>query len=136
MARFYHHLEPGGVLVMPFMIMRRGNSPPDGEWSDWLKTGERERQGDGALIRRWQRMKFDDAEQLEHTQDRYEVIVGDEIVATEEHERSPAVRWYTQEQSLRLYERAGFVDVHAVSNFTFDPAMPADGVWTVFGTKS
>jgi len=135
MARFYTHLEPGGVLVMPFMVMRRGATPPDGEWSDWHKTGERERPGDGALIRRWQRMKFDDSEQWESTHDRYEVIVADEVVQTEEHERSPAVRWYTPEQSLGLYERVGFADVHAVSNFTFDPATPADSIWTVFGTK-
>lgn len=135
MQRFYAHLEPGGVLVMPFMIIRRGNSPPDGEWSEWHKTGERERLGDGAIVRRWQRMKFDDGEQWEHTEDRYEVIVGDEIVATEEHHRSPAVRWYAQEQSLAIYEGAGFVDVHAASGFTFDPAKPGDSIWTVFGTK-
>jgi hypothetical protein len=136
MEGFFRHLEPGGVLVMPFMVMRRGKTPPDNEWSDWYKTGERERPEDGAIVRRWQRMKFDDAEQLEHTNDRYEVIVCDKIIATEEHQRSPAVRWYTQRQSLVLYERAGFADVHAVSNFTFDPATPGDSIWTVLGTKS
>lgn len=135
MLRFHGHLEPGGVLVMPFMVMRRGKTPPHGEWSEWHKTGERERPEDGALIRRWQRMKFDDAEQWESTEDRYEVIVADQIVATEEHHRSPAVRWYTQEQSLALYEKAGFADVHAVSNFTWDPAMSGDSIWTVLGTK-
>lgn len=130
MQRFHAHLEPGGVLVMPFMIMRRGKSP-DGEWSEWYKTGERERPEDGALIRRWQRMKFDDAEQWESTEDRYEVIAGDKIVATEEYQRSPAVRWYTQAQSLEVFDRAGFVD--AVSNFTWDPATVGDSIWTVFG---
>ncbi|MEX0683743.1 MAG: class I SAM-dependent methyltransferase [Dehalococcoidia bacterium] len=135
MERFFSHLTPGGVLVMPFMVMRRGNTPPDGEWSEWYKTGERERPEDGALVRRWQRMKFDDAEQWEHTEDRYEAIVGGEVVATEEHHRSPAVRWYSQAQSLALYERAGFGDVHAVSAFTFEPATAGDSVWTVFGSS-
>jgi len=135
MQRFYQHLESGGVLVMPFMVIRRGNTPPGGEWSDWCKTGERERPADGALVRRWQRMKFDDVEQWEDTDDRYEVIVDDEIVATEEHRRSPAVRWYTQAQSLAIYDRAGFAAIHAVSEFTFDPAGPSDSIWTVFGTK-
>lgn len=135
MERFHAQLEPGGVLVMPFMIMRRDDTPKDGEWSDWHKTGERLRPDDGALVRRWQRMKFDDGEQWESTEDRYEVLVGGKVVATEEHRRSPAVRWYTQAQSLALYERAGFAGVHAVSGFTFDAAMPGDGIWTVFGTK-
>ena len=133
MQRFFAHLEPGGVLVMSFMVLRESDTPSDGEWSDWYKR-ERERPEDGALIRRWQRTKFDDAAQLEHTEDRYEVLVGDEIVETEEHQRSPAVRWYTQAQSRALYERAGFVDVRA-TNFTFDPTTPDDRLWVVFAKK-
>ncbi len=135
MQGFYQHLESGGVLVMPFMVLRRRNTPPSGEWSDWYKAGERKRPGDGALVRRWQCMKFDDVQQWEHTDDRYEVIVDDKIVAREEHRRSPAVRWYTQAQSLAIYERAGFAAIHAASDFTFDPAKPRDSIWTVFGMK-
>jgi hypothetical protein len=134
MQRFFLHLEHGGVLVMPFLILRRGDTPPDGEWSEWHKVADRQRE-DGALVRRWQRMKFDDGEQLEHTEDRYEVIVGGRVIKTEEHRRTPAVRWYTQPQSLALFARAGFADVRALSGFTFEPGSEGDPVWTICGTR-
>ena len=48
---------------------------------------------------------------------------------------SPATRWYTPEQSVALYRNIGFVDVHATSGFTFDPAGGGERIWSVFGTK-
>ena len=90
---------------------------------------------DAAVVRRWQRARYHLREQLEDTEDRYEVLVGGQVVQTELHDRSPATRWYTQAQSLALCANAGFGDVCATRDFTFDPATPADRVWSVFGTR-
>ncbi len=135
MRRFFEHLLPGGVLVMPFMTLWSGEPPEDGAWSEWYVTAQRERPDDGALVRRWQRARYDMTPQFEHTEDRYEVIAGGEIVQTEEHRRSPAARWYTQAQASALYAAAGFVDVRMTSGFTHEPADADARVFTVFGTR-
>ena len=67
--------------------------------------------GQTTAVRRWSRARYDSAVQLEHTEDRYEVIVDGEIIETEEFSRSPSARWYTQEQSRALLEAVGFADV-------------------------
>ena len=45
-----------------------------------------------------------------------------------------AVREYTLEQSITLYEAAGLTKVHALRNFTFNPATAEDHIWCVVGT--
>ncbi|MEK7311863.1 MAG: class I SAM-dependent methyltransferase, partial [Chloroflexota bacterium] len=52
MERFYAHLKPDGVLVMPFMLIWKEGEPLHGEWK---QTGEKVRPEDGALARRWSR---------------------------------------------------------------------------------
>ena len=59
MRRFYAHLLPGGVLVMPFMFLWPGRrTPADGEWTPWYISGERARPEDGAIVRRHQRVSL------------------------------------------------------------------------------
>ena len=121
---------------MPFMLLWPAKHTPEhGAWTRWFTAGEATRAGDGALIRRTQRVRYDLDQQVEDTEDRYEVIVDGATVQEEQHLCAPATRWYTFEQSLGMYERAGFVDVHAVREFTDEPASPDDRVWTVFGTR-
>lgn len=135
MRRFYAHLLPGGVLVMPFMRLWPGRTPEHNRWSDWLPSGEAVRPADGAIVRRLQRFRFDLEEQLEHSEDRYEVLVDGAVVQEELHVNSPATRWYTQEQSLDVYREAGFDDLRAVSGFTEAPAVADDRIWCVFGRR-
>ena len=108
--------------MAPFMILWPGEPPEDGVWTLWYRAGQRERPEDGALVRRIQRARFDMGTQLEHSEDRYEVIVRGEIVETEEHHRSPATRWYTQAQARALFAAGGFGDVRVVEGFTEEPA--------------
>jgi ubiquinone/menaquinone biosynthesis C-methylase UbiE len=70
MKRFFRHLEPGGTLVMPFMIIYEGPATSGVVSEDWHLAGERVRPDDGALVRRWSRSTYDLAQQLEHTEDR------------------------------------------------------------------
>jgi hypothetical protein len=74
-------------------------------------------------------------QQLEDVEDRYEVILDGATVQQEEQSCAPATRWYTFEQSLAVFARAGFADLHAVREFTDEPASPSDRIWTVFGTR-
>ena len=135
MRRFHAHLEPGGVLVAPFMVLWPGDPPEDDVWTPWYRAGQRERPEDGALVRRVQRAKFDMATRLEHTEDRYEVIVRGEIVQTEEHRRSPATRWYTQDQARALFLTAGFEDVRVLEGFTKEPAGADARIFTLIGRR-
>jgi hypothetical protein len=121
---------------MPFMVLwPEKYTPEHGTWTRWFTAGEAKRPEDGALIRRSQRVRYDLERQTEDTEDRYEVIVDGATVQEEQRLCAPATRWYTYEQSLATVERAGFVDVHAVREFTREPASPSDHIWTVFGIR-
>jgi len=135
MRRFFHHLEPGGILVMPFMLLgpARGDAP--NATNDWRLAQEAVRPDDGATVRRWMKATYDIPNQVEHTQDRYEVIRGDEVVDAEYQTRSDATRWYTQQQAAALFSATGFIEVHVVSAFTEEPATAADTIFSVFGTR-
>lgn len=128
MRRFLHRLEPRGTLVMPFMIPWDGPVTGSIVAVDWEVVAEQVRPEDGLLIRRWTRATYDLAQQLEHTEDRYEVIREGEIIESEYHSRSPAGRWYTPAQAIKLYEDAGFTTIRILKEFTQELASPGDPV--------
>lgn len=130
MNRFYEHLLPGGVLVMPFMMLWKSGDPLESEW-----TKEAARPEDGATVRRWSFARFDPATGLEHTIERYEIIKDGQTLASEEHKQSPATRSYTQEQAVTLYQEAGFTDIQVFHEFTFEPVKPEDTLFAVIGIK-
>jgi ubiquinone/menaquinone biosynthesis C-methylase UbiE len=130
MDRFYEHLLPGGVLVMPFMTLWMSGQPLESE-----STREAARPEDGATIRRWQYSRFDPETNLEHTIDRYEIIRDGKVIASEEHKQSPATRSYTQEQAAALYQKFGFKDIQVFHEFTFEPVKPEDDTFCVLGFK-
>jgi SAM-dependent methyltransferase len=135
LGRFRDHLAPGGVVVASFKVRLwpRGPAPPQMQWSEWDKLAEAQRPGDGATIRRWIREQYDHEQQLEHEENRYELLRDDVVIETEHHSRSPCVRWWTQDQALAAFEKSGFVDVRATSRDTFDPASPNDNLFKVWG---
>ena len=137
MRRFFAHLLPGGVLVMSIMskLWPGRKTPPQMVWSDWFRIGEAERPHDGATVRRWIRTRYDHERQLEHEENRYEVLVEGNVVTTESHGRSPAVRWYSQEQIIAMFERAGLSKVRVTAGFTDEPASTADTLFCALGTR-
>jgi len=128
--RFFDHLLPGGILVMPFMTLWKPGQPLESEF-----TREATRPEDGATIRRWQYSRFDPDTDLEHTIDRYEIILEGNVIASEEHKQSPGTRSYTQEQAIVLYQKAGFEDIQVFHEFTFEPVKPEDDTFCVLGFK-
>lgn len=132
MLRFHALLLPGGTLIMSFMFLMDEGGALDSGWNlYWQKI----RPSDGAVVKRWSRSRFDLEQQLEHTQDRYEVTVNGEVIATEEHQRSPATRWYTQPQVIDLYKAAGFSAVRLLHEFTTEPASENSRLFTAIGSK-
>src|SRR6266567_4983538 len=135
MRRFFHHLEPGGTLVMPFMILWQGPVTDKTVTGEWEFIAEKVRPDDGLLIRRWTRSTFHLPQQLEDTEDRYEVVREGDIIASELSTRSPATRWYTQAQAIRLNEATGFTHIRVVTEFSQEPASPEDPVFSILGER-
>ena len=128
----YYHLLPGGMLVMPFMLIQKED---DSLEHDWQLSGEVTRPADGATIRRWNKNRFDPVTQLEHTEHRYEVIKDGKLIASEYHKRSPATRQYSQKQALDLYIQAGFDDLQVRKGFTHQQASDMDEIFTISGVR-
>ncbi len=135
LARFHDHLEPGGLLVMSIMskLWPGRRSPPQMQWSDWFMMSERPREGDS--VRRWIRTRYDHDQQLEHEENRYEVLRDGVVVQEEVYANSPGVRWYSQAQAMDCLVQAGFTGVEVTSGFTFDPAAPEDTTFCVVATR-
>jgi ubiquinone/menaquinone biosynthesis C-methylase UbiE len=134
MNRFFTHMEPGAALVIPFMTDEHPSNPDDqSQWGDWYPLAEKIRATDGAIVRRWIRGKSDT--QLQHTENRYEIEIEGEIVASETINQSPALRWYTQNQARQLCETAGFEVVQIYNSFEFKPALETSKVFTILAVK-
>lgn len=111
LRRLAAHLEPGGGLVLRLVWLWQPGEP---EETDWALVRAATRPDDGALVRWWQRVWRDVGRQLEHTEDRYEVVIRGEVVATEYYRQSPAARWYSPEQAAGLCRAAGFGPVEVI----------------------
>ena len=138
LQRFYGQLRPGGLLVMSIMskLWPGKQAPVQMEWTKWFRAGEQIRPQDGRTICRWIRTCYDYDLQLEHEENRYEVVANGTVMHSELHCRSPAVRWYSQAQIMATYERAGFVDVRTTSGFTMAPAAAEDTTFCVLGQRA
>ncbi len=139
MDRLAVHLEPDGLLVMPFIELGAPGMPLEETW-----VAEAVRPEDGATIRRTAWARYDPATQLEETRDRYEVLVDGRVIRSETHERNPATRGYTPAQAMELFTGAGLTVDQVVQGFTlepYDPARPeahrqdARGLFTVIGRR-
>lgn len=131
LRRFWHHLELGGTLSMSMRVLQ-----PDPAEEEFVLESEALRPADGALIRRWWRCWYDLPERLQHTEDRYEVLIDGEIVISELYVRSPALTWYPPSEALELLREAGFVDVHGYHDFSDKPISEEDTSFVVFGTRA
>jgi ubiquinone/menaquinone biosynthesis C-methylase UbiE len=132
MDNFFRHLEPGGILIMPFMLLWQEGTALE---TDWIQDGEMALPEAGVVIRRWSRARFDPENQLEHTETRFEKIVEGDIITSEYHSRSPATRAYTQAQARQMYLQSGFRDLKFYSEFSLEPAREADRIFSVVGVK-
>jgi len=124
--RFHDHLEPGGTLVMPFIVMEQAR---DERWSAEATLE------DGSTVRRTAHDVFDPATRLESTDDVYEVLRDGVVVRSERHLREPATRAWSEAEVAALYEDAGFVELEWCANFTREPHQSGDEVFTVVARR-
>ncbi len=124
------YLLPGGVIAASIMMLWQDGDPFIAEYE---KTAVRE--SDGAVFRQVGQSRYDCASECEHTEDRYQMIVGEEILADELHKRSPATRSYTQDQARELFLHAGFSAFEIYSQFTWNKVKPEDTLFTIIAAK-
>lgn len=132
LERFFHHLLPGGLLVMSIWQIKGAS---DAQWTDWWKVAEIDGFDKDKTLRRWERSMFDAATQLRHTENRYELVENGQVVAEEFHLRSPEMRNYSPGQLSGMLAEAGFSQVHSVSGFSSDPASEDDEIFCMLGEK-
>lgn len=66
---------------------------------------------------------------------RYEVIEDGAVTRSEEQGHVPTLRWYSLDQALALVAEAGFIDLVATSDSSFEPASAADGRFKIVGKR-
>lgn len=130
LQRLFAHLLPGGTITASIMTLWKEGEPLESEWE---KSAVRS--VDGVTFRRVARSRFDPNVGCEDTEDLYQKIVNEQVVAEEQHRRSPATRSYTQAQARDLFERAGFRDVRLYHEFTHEPVQSEDSLFTVVARK-
>lgn len=130
LQRLYAHLLPGGTIAASIMTLWTEGEPLASEWD-----AEAVRATDGVTFRRAARTHFDPRDGCEHTADVYQKIVNGQVVAEEQHCRSPATQSYTQAEARALFERAGFSEVRLYHEFTFEPVRPEDSLFSVVARK-
>jgi ubiquinone/menaquinone biosynthesis C-methylase UbiE len=135
LQRFADHLEPSGTLVMSLMLLWTKEPPAPVFTTEWSGWQEATRASDGAVFRRRTRSTYDMVAQLESTEDEYERVQDGRTVARQAQARSPATRWYTQEQAVALLRDAGYVDVRLTSGFTRQPAKPEDPLFCAIAVR-
>jgi SAM-dependent methyltransferase len=137
---FHGHLARGGRIAVSFRTVPwnasewpEGKEPADGEWSDWLRDAKAERE-DGAIVRRWFRGRWRPQMQRSDGEYRYEVTKDGAVIAAEV--LGEAFRVCSLDEAVARATAAGFADVHAYRENSFDPAMPADERFKLIGTRS
>ncbi len=129
--RLYEHLLPGGVVAASFMTLWKAGDPL---YTEWEKTAVRLE--DGATFRCVSRAWYDPESECEDTEDLYQLIMQEKVVAEELHRRSPATRSYTQAQARSLFEGAAFDLVLLYSEFTTEPVKAEDTLFSLVAQKA
>jgi ubiquinone/menaquinone biosynthesis C-methylase UbiE len=129
--RLADHSVAGGIVVASFRTLWKADDPLRGEWEQTAVRAE-----DGATFRRVSRSWHEAGSDYEHTEDHYQILKDNQVVAEQTHRRSPATRSYTQAQARSLFESIGFNPVEMYSQFTFEPVKADDTVFTIVGHKA
>ncbi|HMD81166.1 MAG TPA: class I SAM-dependent methyltransferase, partial [Anaerolineales bacterium] len=83
LKRLHNHLLPGGVVSASFMKLRKDSDPLEFEWE---QSAIREK--DGVKFRRVIKSRYDPKSRYEHTEDLYQMIVDEKVMAEESFRRS------------------------------------------------
>jgi SAM-dependent methyltransferase len=130
--RLFDRLEPGGVLIASFSFEWRPGQPLE---TDWEPLFAKPRSEDGAVVRAWTREWREPEHRLWHTEQRFEVELDGQVVASEVHRRSPEGRWYSRDEAAQLYASVGFTGIEVYHDFTRTPATDDSTIFCVLGVR-
>jgi SAM-dependent methyltransferase len=122
LRRFWHHLIPGGQLLLYLFIPREATDGPTCNDADhptrWGPTPRR--QAEGEIVTTLWSESVDLFEQVLLLKRRNNLYVDG--VCTRSEEGSHPLRWYFHYEFFMMLERAGFEDLTTYSNNTDSPA--------------
>ena len=130
MRCFHDHLEPEGTLIMPWIDL--AHDYPDGATDQGTKEATLP---DGSVVRLEYHGWFDPAEGVEHTEERFELLIDGKVVEQERIVRSPATRQYDRETIQGLHDKAGLEISQWLSGFTREQVKPGDRVVTTLARR-
>lgn len=122
LQRFWHHLVPGGQLLLDLFIppeVTQGPTCNDAEHpTKWHPIPRREAEGE-VVTTLWSE-SVDLSEQVLLSKRRYELYIDGKCVRSEVH--AHLLRWYFHYEFLMMLERAEFDDITTYGDYTDDPA--------------
>jgi SAM-dependent methyltransferase len=134
LRRFWHHLVPGGQLLLELFVPREVTQGPTcndvdhpRQWRDMLL---RDSEGEVKTIM-WSE-SVDLFEQVLLSKRRYDVYIDGKCVRSETH--AHWLRWYFHYEFIMMLERAGFEDVTTYSDYTDNPATQ-DSKTVIYGAR-
>ncbi len=134
LARFLHHLVPGGQLLIESYVPReatKGTTANDAghpaRWEPIPRCG-----AEGEIVTTLWSESVDLFEQTLLSKRRYDLYVNKKCVRSETH--AHAMRWYHHHELVMMLERAGFGDVRTYSDFGDQPATK-DSKAVVYGAR-
>jgi len=143
LRRAYHHLEPGGGLVInyefPYSADEKGWARwlprhRDGIPQDWPSEGDRRTASNGDQIELLSRLtELDPLAQYKTLEIRARLWRGGQIVKEEAYTLKESL--YFAQEILLLLEEAGFRDLAVEGGYTGRPASPDDAIVTFVARK-
>jgi len=140
--RFFHHLEPGGALLLDNYLPYKDAD----EWRYWVKeerqklpepwpsTGKRKQAQNGEEIELRSRLAaLDPLEQVATRQIRALLWRDQKVVKEEEY--TLLERLYFRNELLAMLTLAGFPDVQVLADYTGTPASADSGILIYVATK-
>ncbi len=142
LRRFFHHLEPGGHILLDNYLPYKDAD----EWHYWVKEerrnlpepwpskGRRKQAENGEEIELRSRLEaLDPLEQLATRQIRALLWRDGEIVQQEEY--TLLERLYFRNEMLAMFAKAGFHEVQTLGDYTEVPATADSGILTYVANK-
>ena len=122
LQRFWHHLVPGGQLLLELFVPREVTQGPTCHDADHpTHSGPKpRREADGEIVTTWWSESADLFEQVLLSKRRNDLYVDGECIRSEVH--AHLLRWYFHYEAFMMLERAGFEDITTYGDYTNHPA--------------
>ena len=134
LQRFWHHLAPGGQLLVELSVPREVTHGPTINDADHPTRWDPipRRGAEGEIVTTLWSESVDLFEQMLLSKRRYDLYVDGKCIRSEVH--AHFLRWYFHYEFLMMLERVGFEDITTYANYTDHPAAQ-DSKTIVYGAR-